>query len=76
MTAANRFGPWLNKPDPFVVELNKPFTRDQYRHLSTSNLYAAISDTERTVLTADTDDERDEAEFALQELRAVLQERR
>jgi len=71
MTAANGFGRWLEKPRSFL-----PLTRSAYCLASSEDLLRWIAAAEHDRVTAHTDDDRTEAEFALQEMRAVLQERR
>lgn len=63
---------WITK----ATEPPAPLTRVAYRLLDSQAILRRIGAAEQARLQADTKDERSEAEFALQELRAVLQERR
>lgn len=71
MSDIGRFGPWLEKPRGTL-----PITRVAYRTLQTLRILQLIQRAEYDRTIAETEDAQTEAEFALQELRAVLQERR
>ena len=62
--------------DVFTIPINGPaLNRNDFRRLSSERIYRLISSWGHLLRISDTEDERCEAEFALQELRAVLQER-
>lgn len=62
------FAPWLKKAA-------RALNRNDYRVLSTVAILHEIASAEWNNEHAETDDDRDRAAFAMQELRAVLQER-
>jgi hypothetical protein len=63
--------------DAFVIDMGgSRKTRSDYRRLSTSDVIRLITLAEVERTQADTDDDLFDAEFALQELRAVIEERR
>ena len=66
-----RFTDWLEKPRGTM-----PITRVVYRTLDDDRVHQLIAQAEFDLDQAKTGDDQSEAEFALQELRAVLQERR
>lgn len=63
------FAPWLTKAAA-------PLTRADYRSMATTTILQAIAAAEWDREWAESDEDEDRATFALQELRAVLQERR
>lgn len=70
MSTVGRFAPWLEK-----ARGTFPITRVAYRCLQTLHILQLIQAAEHDRINAQTEDDQYEAEFALQELRAVLIER-
>jgi len=66
----NGFGPWLERERGTI-----PITRAAYRALQTIHILQLIRAAEYDRVNAQTEVDQSEAEFALQELRAVLEER-
>lgn len=71
MSDVGRLAPWLERERGTI-----PITRVAYRKLETLFILRLIQAAEHGRVNAETEVDQTEAEFALQELRAVLQERR
>lgn len=70
MSTVGRFAPWLERERGTI-----PITRVAYRALQTIHVLQLIQAAEHDRLNAQTEVDQTEAEFALEELRAVLEER-